>query len=277
MPPLWRTAPPNRFTLKDYTMNKPLIFVSNDDGSQAKGFKLLIETLRPFGRIVAVVPSEGRSGMSQAFTMTSPLYLNKIRDEEDLQIYECSGTPVDCVKLSFDYMFSDERPALNISGINHGSNAAVNVLYSGTMGAAIESSFYGVPTLGLSLCSHDPDADFEAALRFTRRIVPAMLAARLGENFCLNINIPVGRPEEIVGWKVCRQTRGYWKETFEKRIDPRGREYFWLTGEFVNWEPDATDTDQWALDNGYIAVVPISVDMTNYAQCPLTEQLLGRI
>ena len=176
-------------------MGKPLIFVTNDDGSKAKGFNLLIEALRPFGRIVAVVPSEGRSGMSQAFTMSAPLFLNKIRDEEDVQIYECSGTPVDCVKLTFDYMFTDEKPVLNISGINHGSNAAVNVLYSGTMGAAIEASFYKIPTVGLSLCSHDADADFEAAIAFTKKLVPAVLAMEHKDIFCLNVNIPVARPD----------------------------------------------------------------------------------
>ncbi|MBR6830929.1 MAG: 5'/3'-nucleotidase SurE [Tidjanibacter sp.] len=258
-------------------MGKPLIFVTNDDGSKAKGFNLLIEALRPFGRIVAVVPSEGRSGMSQAFTMSAPLFLNKIRDEEDVQIYECSGTPVDCVKLTFDYMFTDEKPVLNISGINHGSNAAVNVLYSGTMGAAIEASFYKIPTVGLSLCSHDADADFEAAIAFTKKLVPAVLAMEHKDIFCLNVNIPVARPDQIKGCKVCRQTRGYWREVFEKRYDPRGREYFWLTGSFVNWEPQAEDTDEWALANGYIAVVPVCVDMTNYEQCPFVERLLERL
>ena len=258
-------------------MKKPLIFVTNDDGSQARGFKLLIETLRPMGSIVAVVPSKGRSGMSHAFTMSEPLYLERIIDEEDLQIYECSGTPVDCVKLTFDYMFADRRPDLNISGINHGSNAAVNVLYSGTIGAALESSFYHVPTLGLSLCSHDPDADFDASIEFTRKIVPAVLSSDIKEDMCLNINIPVGRPEQIRGWKVCRQNKGYWQEVFEKRTDPRGRDYFWLKGEFRDWEPDSEDTDYKALERGYISIVPLQVDLTAYKQFGFVNNIMRGI
>lgn len=255
-------------------MKRPLIFVTNDDGACAKGFKLLIEALRPFGRIVAVVPSKGRSGMSHAFSMTEPLYLDKVRDEADLQVYECSGTPVDCVKLAFDYMFTHEQPVLNVSGINHGSNAAVNVLYSGTIGAAIEASFYHAPTLGLSVCSHDPDADFDASIEFARKAVPFLLSADLKENFCLNVNVPVGRPEELKGWKVCRQNRGYWKEEFTKCTDPQGREYFKLTGEFCDWEPQSTDTDFWAINHGYISVTPLQVDMTSYDQFPLAEEML---
>lgn len=167
-----------------------------------------------------------------------------------------------------------ERPALNISGINHGSNSAVSILYSGTMGAAIEASFYGAPSVGLSLTDHSPDADFEASALFAEKIISDMLTANINEPVCLNVNIPVGRPDQIRGYRVCRQNRGYWKEEFYCRKDPRGKDYFWLTGDFYNQEPDATDTDEWALANGYISVVPVQVDMTNYRQIDSVKAIL---
>jgi len=168
--------------------------------------------------------------------------------------------------MAFDYLLRDERVDLVISGINHGSNSAVNVLYSGTMGAAIEGSFYSCPAVGLSLDDHRDDADFDAAVVYGKQIVGDILAAEVELPLCLNVNVPVGRPETIKGIRLCRQNRGFWREEFYRHEDPRGREYFWLTGEFVNGEPGAEDTDEWALANSYVAVVPVQTDLTDYRQ-----------
>ena len=257
------------------TMNRePLILVTNDDGYASKGLAAAIEVARPFGRVVVVAPETVQSGMSQAITMNAPLFLRRIREEENLTVYAFSGTPVDCVKMAFDYLLRDERVDLVVSGINHGSNAAVNVLYSGTMGAAIEGSFYGCPAIGLSLTDHAADADFDASVLWGRRIVGQILGADLPRPLCLNVNIPVGRPEAIRGLRVARQTRGFWREEFYRHEDPRGREYFWLTGAFVNEEPEAQDTDEWALSHGYVSVVPVQVDLTDYRQLGALAEVL---
>lgn len=246
--------------------NERLILVTNDDGYASKGLSAAIEVARPFGRVVAVAPETTQSGMSQAITMYNPLYLRKVREEEGVEVYSFSGTPVDCVKMAFDYLLREERVDLMLSGINHGSNSAVNVLYSGTMGAAIEGSFYGCPAVGLSLDDHSADADFEAAMRYGTQIVETLLSGPVELPLCLNVNVPVGRPEELRGIRLCRQNRGFWREEFYRHEDPRGREYFWLTGAFVNSEPDAEDTDEWALRNKYVAVVPVQTDLTDYGQ-----------
>lgn len=254
-------------------MKERLILVTNDDGYASRGMAAAIEVARSFGRVVVVAPETTQSGMSQAITMYNPLYLRRIREEEGLSVYAFSGTPVDCVKMAFDYLLLDQRVDLVLSGINHGSNSAVNVLYSGTMGAAIEGSFYGCPTVGLSLDDHSADADFDAAVEYGRRIVGEVLKG-VGLPFCLNVNVPVGRPEAIRGIRLCRQCRGFWREEFFRREDPRGREYYWLTGAFVNREPEAEETDEWALAHGYVSVVPVQVDLTDYAQL---RQLKGRL
>lgn len=247
-------------------MEERLILVTNDDGYDSRGMEAAVEVARTFGRVVVVAPETTQSGMSQAITMYSPLYLRSVREEEGLAVYAFSGTPVDCVKMAFDCLLRDERVDLVLSGINHGSNSAVNVLYSGTMGAAIEGSFYGCPAVGLSLDDHAADADFEAAVLYGRRIVGAVLDRGAELPLCLNVNVPVGRPETIKGIRLCRQNRGFWREEFYRHEDPRGREYFWLTGEFVNGEPGAEDTDEWALANSYVAVVPVQTDLTDYRQ-----------
>ena len=248
-------------------MTKPLIFLTNDDGVNAKGFRNLIDTVRPLGRIIAVAPENGQSGMSHAITMTRPLYLTKVEEEEGVEIYACSGTPVDCVKIAFDsLLLNKEMPALILSGINHGSNSAVNVLYSGTMAAAIEASFYNIPSIGLSLLDHSPDADFTTVNGYIPQLVETVLHKNPECPFCLNINFPTLPADQIKGIRPCRQTRGYWREEFERRQDPRGKDYYWLIGYFNNAEPEAEDTDEWALKHGYISVVPIQVDLTNYKQ-----------
>lgn len=250
-----------------------LILVTNDDGYNAKGFRAAIEVARTFGRVVGVAPEKTQSGMSQAITMYNPLFLTKQHEEEGVEIYSFSGTPVDCVKMAFDYLLQDREVDLVLSGINHGSNAAVNVLYSGTMGAAIEGSFYGCPSIGLSLTDHDLNADFTAAIHYGREIVDKILDAAVATPLCLNVNFPIATIDEIKGIRICRQTNGYWREEFYHHEDPRGREYFWLTGEFINREPDAEDTDEWALANGYAAIVPVQIDLTDYQRKKELERL----
>lgn len=255
------------------TTKERLILVTNDDGYDSKGMGAAIEVARQFGRVVVVAPETAQSGMSQAITMYRPLFLRPVRREERVEVYAFSGTPVDCVKMAFDYLLRDRQVDLMISGINHGSNSAVNVLYSGTMGAAIEGSFYGCPAVGLSLLDHSADADFEAAVLYGTRIVRQLLEGDCPERpLCLNVNVPQGRPGEIRGVRLCRQNRGFWREEFHRHEDPRGREYFWLTGEFVNHEPDAEDTDEWALAHGYVSVVPVQTDLTDYRRM---ERLRG--
>lgn len=247
-------------------MKERLILVTNDDGVNSKGIEAAIEVARTFGRVVVVAPEQVQSGMSSSITMYKPLFLRKVREEEGVTVYAMTGTPVDCVKMAFDYLLKDEKVDLVISGINHGSNAAINVIYSGTMGAAIEGSFYNCPSVGLSLCSHDPDADFEASVDWGRKIIGDILEHQIELPLCLNVNVPVGRPEQIQGVKLCRQNRGSWREEFFRREDPRGREYFWLTGQFYDDEPEANDTDEHALAEMFVAVVPVQVDLTDYRQ-----------
>lgn len=256
-------------------MNKErLIFVTNDDSYASKGFAAAIEVARRFGKVVAVAPEQVQSGMSQAITMHHPLFIRKVSESDDVAIYALSGTPVDCVKFAFDHLLADRKIDLTISGINHGSNSAVCVLYSGTMGAAIESSFYNIPSIGLSLLDHSADADFEAAVEYGTRVVESVLSNEIPRPICLNVNVPVLPLDQIKGIKVCRQTRGYWREDFFKREDPHGRTYFWLTGAFNNHEPEATDSDEWALANGYVSVVPVQVDMTDYSKIEHLKTIL---
>ena len=251
-----------------------LIFLTNDDSYRSKGFAAAIEVARQFGRVIAIAPEAPQSGMSQAITIYNPLFLRKVRDEEGVTVYSLSGTPVDCVKMAFDHLFRDTKVDLVLSGINHGSNAAVNVLYSGTMGAAIEGAFYNIPSVGLSLTDHDLDADFEGAVKYGAQIVGKVLEGDLPLPLCLNVNVPNVPCDEIKGIRLARQTKGYWREEFFRHTDPHGRDYFWLTGAFSNAEPESEDTDEWALANGYVSVVPIQVDLTAYKQMEQLKKIL---
>ncbi len=245
-------------------MEKPLIFITNDDGVGARGLARAVEVAQKFGRVVVIAPERSHSGGSHSITMYNPIYLRTVHKEADLEIYACSGTPVDCVKMAFDHLLSDRLPDLTVSGINHGSNSAISVLYSGTMGAAIEASFYGSPAVGFSLTDHSPDADFAAAAGVVETVIDKLLNQKVDLPLCLNVNIPKGG--DVKGIRVCRQNEGYWRESFVCRHDPRGRDYYWLTGDFYNTEPNATDTDEAALREGYASVVPIQVDMTDHRQ-----------
>ncbi|MFI3278449.1 MAG: 5'/3'-nucleotidase SurE [Rikenellaceae bacterium] len=240
-----------------------LILVTNDDGYKAKGFEALIEVASKFGRVVAVAPRDSQSGASQAITVYNPLYLDTIRKNDNIEIYSLSGTPVDCVKFAADYMLHNQKIDLVLSGINHGTNAGPNILYSGTMGAAIEGHFYA-PSIGFSLDNHTSYADFDAAKIYAEKIIYNILNSNIDYPLCLNVNIPDLPAHHIKGIKVRRQNRGFWREKFVARTDPRGREYFWLTGAFENSEVGATDSDIAAMESGYVAVVPVNVDMTSY-------------
>ncbi len=239
-----------------------LILVTNDDGVNAKGILALVNEARKFGNVIVVAPEGANSGMSHAITVTVPLRVEKTREEEGLTVYSCSGTPVDCVKIA-NSVILDRKPDLLLSGINHGSNASTSVFYSGTMGAAIEGTIDGIPSMGFSLTNYDPDADFSSAARYVYKIISDYLDNPGMDNFCLNVNIPSISYELINGIKICRQTMGYWEEEFETRHDPSRKSYYWLTGRYVNQEPGEQDTDQWALKNNYVAIVPIAIDITS--------------
>ena len=255
--------------------NERLVFLTNDDGYDAPGFEVSMRIARRFGHVIAIAPETSQSGMSQAITMYSPLYLRRVPAPDGVELYALNGTPVDCVKMAFDHLLRDRSVDLVLSGINHGSNAAVNVLYSGTMGAAIEGSFYGCPAIGLSLCDHSRTADFTAAEHYCTQIVGAVVNGGVQAPLCLNVNVPAIPQAEIKGVRICRQTRGFWREEFYRREDPRGREYYWLTGEFANAEPEAEESDEWALAHGYVSVVPIQVDMTDYRRMQELSDILG--
>jgi 5'-nucleotidase len=250
---------------------RPVILVTNDDGVEAKGIKSLIEVVRPLGRVIVVAPADPHSGMSHAITVKVPLRLEKVLEEQDLLIYKCHGTPVDCVKMAFNHLLTD-KPDLLVSGINHGSNASTSVFYSGTMGAVLEGCINEIPSVGFSLLNLDYDADFTAAKHFAGLIVKKVLQKGLPVSVCLNVNIPDGPLENIAGIKICRQNKGYWKEEFDKRVDPMGRNYFWLTGNFYNTEPDATDTDEWALEHQFVSIVPQKTDLTCYDTLKLMDE-----
>ncbi len=243
--------------------DKPVILVTNDDGVDAKGIRSLIEVVRPLGKVLVVAPADPHSGMSHAITVKVPLRIAKIQEEDNLLIYKCYGTPVDCVKMAFNQLLT-EKPDLLVSGINHGSNASTSVFYSGTMGAVLEGCINQVPSIGFSLLNLDFDADFTAAMDVAGTIIHKVLREGLPLSVCLNVNIPDGPREAIAGIKMCRQNKGYWKEEFDQRVDPTGRNYFWLTGNFYNTEPDATDTDEWALEHQFVSVVPQKIDLTCY-------------
>jgi 5'-nucleotidase len=238
-----------------------LILLTNDDGLYAAGLKTLLEVMEEFGKVVLVSTMESQSGMSQALTVKTPLRIKLLEENEKHRIYTCNGTPTDSIKIAVNQLL-DRHPDWVVSGINHGANASVSVLYSGTMAAAIEGCLYGINSVGFSLNSFSSTADFSVCKTYIRLIMDKMALEPLPSGVCLNVNIPAAEEKDIKGIKVCRQSKGNWKEEFEKRKDPMGKTYYWLTGFFQNHEPEAEDTDEWALANNYVSVVPVSVDMT---------------
>ena len=244
-------------------MTKPIILVTNDDGMFAPGIKCLVSIVKELGTPIVVAPDSPQSGQGHAITITQPLRLNKVDVFGDVEAYECSGTPVDCVKLAKNVVLKDEEVALCVSGINHGSNASINIIYSGTMSAAMEASLEGVPSIGFSLLDYSFHANFEASRPFVKKIIEFALDHRFKNSKLLNVNIPNLPREEIRGIKICRQGEGNWVQEFKEAKDPRGQKYYWLTGKFIA-EEESTDTDIWALENGYISVVPSGHDLTSY-------------
>ncbi len=247
---------------------EPLILVTNDDGYTAKGVNKLAKLATEFGKVVLIAPDSPQSGQSSALTVEAPVQIQKVSEEEKLTIYKCSGTPADCVKLAVNQIL-ERQPDFIFSGINHGSNTSVNVIYSGTMGAALEGCLVGIPSIGFSITSHSPNADFSQALVYCRQIMAESIAKGLPAHTCLNINIPEGT---IKGVKVCRQSQGRWHKEYVKKEHPRGGTYYWLTGEYINLEPTATDTDIWAIENGYISVVPTHTDLTKHQELDTFSQ-----
>lgn len=240
--------------------HKPLILVCNDDGVTAPGIRALIRVVRPFGRIVVVAPDRPQSGTAHAVTINNPLRLDLLRKEEDYEEYSCSGTPADCVKLAFKVVMK-RRPDLLVSGINHGSNASINIIYSGTMAAVFEGAMAGIPSVGFSLCDFSWDADFEPALPFVRTIVERVIHKSLPPGVALNVNIPARPGVPISGIRVCRQANGTWLEDFDERKDPGGRPYYWLKGVFARIG-NGEETDEAALEQGLISIVPVHFDFT---------------
>lgn len=244
-------------------MAKPLILVTNDDGITAPGLRNLIRYLKGFGDIVVVAPDSPQSGKGHAITVDDTLFLNQMPvDKGTTKEYSCSGTPADCVKLALRELL-DRKPDLCVSGINHGSNASINVIYSGTMSAAIEAGIEGIPAIGFSLCDHAWEADFGPAEAAIKKIVGESLEKGIPEGVILNVNIPKASEDELKGIKICRQARANWREKFDKRQSPSGKDYYWLTGEFELLD-NGEDTDEWALAQNYISVVPTQFDLTAY-------------
>ena len=241
---------------------KPLILVTNDDGINAPGIRFLIEIMNDFGDVVVVAPDSPQSGMGHAITINSTLYCEPIviNKNEPQSEYSCSGTPVDCVKIAVNEILK-RKPDLCVSGINHGSNSSINVIYSGTMSAAVEAGTHGIPAIGFSLLDYSLDADFSHSKEFIKRIVSECLKNGMPEGVVLNVNIPKISNSKLKGIKICRQANGVWEEKFDKRTNPLGRDYYWLSGKFVN-KDKGEDTDEWALENEYVSITPTQYDLT---------------
>lgn len=240
---------------------KPLILVTNDDGITAPGIRALISVMAELGNVIVVAPDSPQSGTGHAITINNTLYINKIsKDDSPFPEYSCSGTPVDCVKLAVNEIIG-HKPDLCVSGVNHGSNSSINVIYSGTMSAAVEAGIEGIPAIGFSLLDYDWDADFDAIKSTIKNITTEVLANGLPEGVVLNVNFPKLKQHQIKGVRVCRQAKAIWMEKFDKRQTPQGKDYYWLTGEFVNQDA-GEDTDEWALANGFVSLVPVQFDLT---------------
>ena len=254
---------------------KPLILISNDDGYEAKGINCLIEMVRPLGDVLVCAPEGPRSGQACAFSATTPLMLTLRRKEEGVQVWSCNGTPVDCVKMALSEL-CPRKPDIVIGGINHGDNGSVNTHYSGTMGVTIEGCLKYIPSVAFSLCDHDADADFEPLRPYIVKMTERVLSEGLLQGVCLNVNFPVlsSLPSPLTSYKgvrICRMAKGTWYNETMKYHHPRGYDYWWMVGHYRNDEPEAEDTDNWALSNGYVAITPTRVDVTAYEAMELLK------
>lgn len=242
-------------------MSKPLILVSNDDGITSRGIRVLVDIMKDLGEVIVVAPDSPQSGMGHAITIGNTLRLAEEEIFTDVVSFKSSGTPADCIKLAKHYVLKDRKPDLIVSGINHGSNTSISVLYSGTMSAAIEGAIEGFPSIGFSLCDYSSKADFSHVENYVAEISKQVLEKGIPKGVALNVNFPPKRNESIKGIKICRQARAKWQEDFDVRYDPNGRKYFWLAGNFVNFDK-GEDNDEWAIANNYVSVVPCHFDMT---------------
>jgi 5'-nucleotidase len=247
---------------------QPVILITNDDDIHSPGIKALVEAVKHLGRVVVVAPDKPQSGMGHAITIGSPLRMRKMDLFEGIESWTTSGTPVDCVKLAVDKVLHS-KPDICLSGINHGANHSINVLYSGTMSAAMEASIEGIPSIGFSMMDYNYDVDLSAAKAIVTKIVTEILSKKQPKHLLLNVNIPAGDLKKIKGIKLCKQAYAKYEEEFAERMDPHQKKYYWLTGEFTNFDK-SKDTDVWALKNNYVSVVPVQFDLTNYT---LKEQL----
>lgn len=250
---------------------RPLILVTNDDGITAPGINALIEAVRPLGDLVVVAPDRPQSGTGHGITLNSALRLSTMNLWDGVEAHSCSGTPVDCVKIAITNVLP-RKPDLVVSGINHGSNASINVIYSGTMSAALEGAMSGCPSVGFSLLDHSIDADFTASAAIAAQVAKELLEKGLDKGVCLNVNVPNLAPDALMGVRVCRQANGYWHEEMDARKDPAGKDYYWLTGRFENLD-SGDDTDIWALENNYVSVVPVQYDLTAHATLPSLKNM----
>ncbi|MCU0389791.1 MAG: 5'/3'-nucleotidase SurE [Thermoflexibacter sp.] len=247
---------------------RPLIVVSNDDGITAKGLRVLVEVMQEIGEVLVVAPNTPQSGMGHAITIHSPLKIYQSDIFEGVEAYECSGTPADCVKLAKYYVLKGKPADLVVSGVNHGSNTSISILYSGTMSAAIEGAIEGMPAIGFSLADFGSGADFAHTKDYIKQIALQALKTGLPKGTALNVNFPKKQTEAIKGIRICRQARAKWQEIFDERTDPYGRKYLWLAGNFVNHD-HGDDTDEWAVANNYVSVVPCLFDLTAHHAIPL--------
>ena len=252
-------------------MEKPLILVTNDDGINAPGIRCLIDVMSEIGEVIVVAPDSPQSGMGHAITINSTLHCSKISSKSSKILeYSCSGTPADCVKLAVNELMP-RKPDLCVSGINHGSNSSINVIYSGTMSAAIEAGIEGIPAIGFSLLDYRWNANFSDSKKFIKKITLNALKNKIPKDVVLNVNIPALKESEIKGIKICRQAKSYWLEEFDKRKNPLGQEYYWLTGKFID-KDKGEDTDEWALKNGFISIVPVEFDLTAHSAIKALNQ-----
>jgi 5'-nucleotidase len=253
-------------------MDRPLILVCNDDGITSKGIFTLVNVMKTLGEVLVVAPDSPQSGMGHAITVGESLRLEENFIFEGVTAFECSGTPADCVKMARHYVLKGKRkPDIIVSGVNHGSNSSISVLYSGTMSAAIEGAIEGTPSIGFSLCDYNHNADMSHTTKYIRLIAEQVLRKGLPRGVALNVNFPAKRNEEIKGVKICRQANAQWVEDFDERFDPYGRRYFWMVGNFVNFDK-GEDNDEWAIANNYVSVVPCQFDLTAHNAIPLLNQ-----
>lgn len=257
--------------MSEHKSRRPLILISNDDGITAPGLRVLVEEMSKLGEVVVVAPDKPQSAMGHAITVTQPLRLTPNPIFKGIKAFECSGTPADCVKLALDKV-CERRPDIMVSGINHGPNYSINVIYSGTMSAAVEAAVDGVQAIGFSLCDYSMEANFDPCREHVRHITETILEHPLPYGTLLNVNIP--KVEKIKGARICRQASAKYAENFDERKDPTGKTYYWMTGKFINLEEDDNDTDLWAIEHGYVSVVPTKFDLTSNGVIQHLKQLI---